>query len=282
MTTAETALSAHPFDTAIALDRAAESPHHYRGVTSPAYWNMVGPFGGSTAATALQAVMLHPQRLGEPLALTVNYAAALAEGEFAIHARPVRTNRSTQHWLIEMTQVDAAGNSQLVLTATAVTAARRETWSQNDRPLPTVSAPEDTPEVILFAGSEWVRRYAIRPVRGGIPSVMDDSGDDSLSQFWLRDQPPRPLDFAALASMADAFFPRVWLRRARRVPAGTVSLTVYFHAGSAELAAHGSDFLLGQAEGQAFKNGFFDQAGHLWSRSGDLLATTHQMVYFKE
>jgi hypothetical protein len=40
---------------------------------------MIGPFGGVTAAQALNAV-LHPQRLGEPIAFTVNFAAALSDG----------------------------------------------------------------------------------------------------------------------------------------------------------------------------------------------------------
>ena len=67
-----------------------------------------------------------------------------------------------------------------------------------------------------------------------------------------------------------------------RVPAGTVSLTVYFHANSAELAATGSGYLLGQARGQEFRNGFFDQAAQLWNEAGAMLATSHQIVYFKE
>ena len=69
---------------------------------------------------------------------------------------------------------------------------------------------------------------------------------------------------------------------AHRVPAGTVTITIYFHAGSAELLANGCDFLLGQAQAQAFRNGFFDQSAQLWSRTGVLLATTQQLVYFKE
>ena len=52
------------------------------GHTSDAYWNMVGPFGGITAATALNAVLQHPALLGQPVALTVNYAAALAKGRY--------------------------------------------------------------------------------------------------------------------------------------------------------------------------------------------------------
>jgi acyl-CoA thioesterase len=86
----------------------------------------------------------------------------------------------------------------------------------------------------------------------------------------------------ALAAMADAFYPRIWRRRARWVPAGTVSQTIYFHAGATELAGIGNDFLLGQAQARDFRRGFFDQSAHLWSRNGMLLASAHQMVYYKE
>ena len=58
-------------------------------------------------------------------------------------------------------------------------------------------------------------------------------------------------------------------------------MTVYFHADSGQLAATGSGYLLGQAQGQAYRNGFFDQTGQLWNRQGQLLASTHQIVYFK-
>ena len=93
----------HPFDEAIRLQAAGPvTPDVFTGVSSPAYWNMVGPFGGTTAATALQAVLLHPALLGEPLSLTVNFAAAVAPGDFQLTARPLRTNRSTQHLFIEM------------------------------------------------------------------------------------------------------------------------------------------------------------------------------------
>lgn len=272
----------HVFDQAIALQAAPGRPGVYKGTPSQAYWNMVGPFGGITAATALQAVLRHPDLLGEPLSLTVNYAAALEAGEFEVTALPVRTNRSTQHWTVTLTQAGADGTHQVLLTATAVTAARRSTWSQNDRPMPTVPPPESVVRTSLFKGVQWTERYEMRPVHGMLPSVLDDSGDHSLTQLWLRDTPPRPLDFAALAAMADAFYPRVWLRRARLVPAGTVSMTIYFHAGSTELAECGEGYLLGQAEAQAFRNGFFDQSALLWSEAGVLLASTHQIVYYKE
>ncbi|MCV0438382.1 MAG: thioesterase family protein [Hydrogenophaga sp.] len=272
----------HVFDQAIALSARGEGT--YSGATSPAYGNMVGPFGGVTAATVLKAVLQHPALLGEPVALTVNFAAALADGAFTVHARPVRTNRSTQHWLMEITQPGPDGTESTVLTATAVTAARRETWGTDDAPMPAVLSPEAVGRPNMAALVEWVRRYDIRIAEGAIPTAWDGSGDASRSTLWVRDEPARMLDFCNLTAMADVFFPRVWLRRATRVPAGTVSMTVYFHAGSVQLAGTGTGtgWLLGQAQAQGFRNGFFDQTAQVWNEAGALLATTHQVVYYKE
>jgi len=270
----------HPFDDALALDPGV--PDHFSGRTTPGYWNMVGPYGGITAATLLQAVLRHPLLLGEPLSLTVNYAAAVAEGPFTVQATPVRTNRSTQHWMVTVQQANAGGEQMVTTTATVVTAARRETWGVSDQPMPAVPAPAQCQRTPPMFRVEWLNRYEMRPITGELPTQWDDSGHTSLTQLWLRDAPERALDFAALAAMCDVFYPRVWLRRARHVPAGTVSITVYFHAGSALLAQTGDGYLLAQARAQEFRNGFFDQSAQLWNQAGSLLATSHQIVYYKE
>ncbi|HTM84060.1 MAG TPA: thioesterase family protein, partial [Mycobacterium sp.] len=77
-----------------------------RGRTHPEWANMVGPFGGITAATLLHAVQSQPEHLGDPLALTVNFAAPITDGEFDIAVRAARTNRSNQHWILELRQDD--------------------------------------------------------------------------------------------------------------------------------------------------------------------------------
>ena len=91
-------MNLHPFDQAMVL--APQPDGRFIGGTTPAYWNMIGPFGGITAAAALNAVMQHPQRLGEPISLTVNFAGPMAAGAYTALARPARTNRSTQHWIV--------------------------------------------------------------------------------------------------------------------------------------------------------------------------------------
>jgi acyl-CoA thioesterase len=270
----------HAFDAALALTEIA--PGRYAGQTSAAYWNMVGPFGGTTAATVLQAILQHPQRLGAPLSLTVNYAGALSEGPFEIQLQPVRTNRSTQHWTVGVLQNDAQGQPVVATTATAVTAVRRETWSLSDTPMPPVPRPPEVAAVRFDKAMAWLEHYELRPISGAIPQEWHGGGDSSLSQLWMRDAPVRPLDFCSLAAMSDVFFPRVWLRRATRVPAGTVSISIYFHAGEKELQATGAGYLLGQARAQEFRNGFFDQSAQLWNEAGTLLCSSNQIVYFKE
>jgi hypothetical protein len=52
----------------------------WQGRTSDDYWAFVGPFGGATAATILRALIDHPQRAGDPLSLTVNFCAPIAQG----------------------------------------------------------------------------------------------------------------------------------------------------------------------------------------------------------
>ena len=45
--------------------------------------------------------------------------------------------------------------------------------------------------------------------------------------------------------------------------------------------ATGTGWLLGQAQAQVFRHGFADQQAQLWNEAGQLLATTHQIVYYK-
>ena len=265
----------HPLDEAIDLKAAA--PGEFMGATHPAYANMVGPFGGTTAAQLLQAAWLHPDRLGEPVALTVNFAAPVADGEIRFLARAARTNRSTQHWIIEARQGEEA-----VATATAVFAVRRETWSAGEALMPKVASADALQRMPTQGLPSWPQRYDMRFIEGAFPAFDEQEQTHSRSCLWVRDEPARPMDFAALAAISDSFFPRIYVRRRRRSMIGTVTLSTYFHADSALLAEVGSRHVLGVAKALNYRHGYFDQTGELWSPEGHLLASTHQLVYFKD
>lgn len=236
---------------------------------------MVGPFGGITAATIVRAIELHPQCHGHPIALTVNYLAPISDGEFDIVTRAVKTNRSNQHWIVELSQ-----DGDVKTTSTAIFGLRRDTWADTEVAPPAAQRPEDIAPSIPPFGVVWFDNYDMRFVDGGMPEQGAASGS-STTTLWVRNNPPRAMDFAALASVSDIFYPRVFLRQGQFVPAGTVSITTYFHADDDQLAAQGDDFVLATARAQRFSRGYFDQTAHLWGRDATLLATSHQIVYFK-
>lgn len=269
----------NPFDDGVDLKPIGDG--WLRGRTVPEWANMVGPFGGVTAATLVRAIESQPAVHGQPVALTVNYLAPISDGDFDIQTRVVRTNRSNQHWIVELRQ----GN-EVKTTATAVFGLRRDTWSDTEITPPPVPSPQEVERSDSPFGVPWFDNYEMRFVTGAIP-VMDDGGGapqssiSSTTTLWVRDSPPRPMDFASLTALCDIFYPRAFLRRGQYLPAGTVSMTVYFHATGEELVAQGDDFVLGTARAQRFSGGYFDQTAHLWSRGGSLLASSHQFVYFK-
>ena len=120
--------------------------------------------------------------------------------------------------------------------------------------------------------------YDMRYVRG---ELMQENAD-SVSYCWIRDAPARQLDFPALSSICDTFFPRLFLRRPRLVPVATVSLNIYFHVDHALIQAQKCDPVLAVARGQIISGGYFDQEGQVWGAGDRLLATTQQIVWFRD
>jgi len=151
---------------------------------TPIWW---GRLAASAAAQALNGVLQHPERLGDPVSLTVNFCAALAEGPFTVMARAARTNRSTQHWTIEIQQGDA-----IVVTGTAVTAVRRESLGVDEETHALCPPPAEVPPPQVMAPMEFVKRYEQLPVTGQLPVVWDGSGHSSLTQISVRDEPASP------------------------------------------------------------------------------------------
>lgn len=267
--------SDHLFDEAT---RVTAGDSRWQGRTSPDYWAFVGPFGGVTAATVLRALIEHPQAAGDPLAVTVNYCAPIAEGPFDLDLRLAKANRSSQHWTVELTQ---SGGDAATL-ATAVFAERRPSWSHQPATMP-AAPPFDEVRRNPDTKMSWTRQYDFRFIEGG-PRTNDGPAGapyGAFSKLWLSDRKPRTIDMPSLLSMSDAFFGRVFHARGELVPFGTVSLTTYFHVSREELASENTAHVLALADAKVFNRSYQDQHGELWSPSGKLLATTTQIAYFK-
>lgn len=270
-------MTQHPLDEATALKRL--DPERLKGRTNKHYANMGGPFGGFTAAVLLRAVMEDPRRHGFPVALTVNYCAAIADGAFVIECRERRTGKSTQHWSLELTQ-----EGRVCATASVVCGPRRPVWSHFPEQPPEIAPPEELKPFDTGSRFGWLTCYEMRFAKGEINFQPRDpshlSSPESL--LWMRDRPDRPLDFMALAALSDAFIIRAFVVRGQMTQVGTVTMTTFFHCDEDDLRRQGSELVLGHATAHVFNGGFADQKAALWSRDGKLLATSTQVVFYKD
>src|SRR6201995_2521687 len=148
----------HLFDEAT---RVTAGDSRWQGRTSADYFAFVGPFGGFTAVIFRRALVEHPERAGDPLAITVNYCAPIAEGEFDLDVRLVKANRSSQHWCVELSQ----GGGEIATLATAVFAERRPSWEHRVAQYPDTKPFEQTLPFPNIKAS-WANQYDFRFVEG--------------------------------------------------------------------------------------------------------------------
>jgi hypothetical protein len=99
------------------------------------------------------------------------------------------------------------------------------------------------------------------------------SAAHSLTGGWLGLREERPIDAAAVAILADAWFPAPWPRLKGLAPAPTIDLTIHFRA---PLPFEGR-LLLGRFETKLVRDGFFEEDGELWAPDGTLVAQSRQL-----
>lgn len=269
----------HPLDHATTLVSAG--PDVLSGVTSDAYWNFAGPFGGYTAALLMRAVMDDARRLGPPVAQTVNYCAPIVKGPFEITVTLQRSGKATQHWSLELRQ-----GGSVAATASIICANRRETFAHAVAAMPSVPPPEAVPAMAAPSRLPWLASYDFRFIEGGPrfgePAMAAGDLGGSRTMLWLKDRPDRALDYVSLAALCDCFILRLIQMRGTMVPMSTVSMTSYFHALPDDLARQGTAHLLGVADAKNFAANFHDQSMDLWGADGRLIASGVQTVWYKE
>lgn len=266
----------HPFDDATRLTRLDES--RYRGRTTAAYANIVGPYGGITAACLMQAVLSDARLAGTPVSLTVNLLTAIADGEFEISVNLARSGKYIQHWSVELSQ-----NGRVCSNASVITALRENGFDHQSSQPPEFGPYGDFARFSGAAPLPWLNAYDIRFVEGkpafALAGVANDPSSRSVQ--YVADNPPRALDYLSLTAMADSFLLRIFKVRAKTTPMGSVSITTHFTGAPEDIAAQGSEPLLGVVDAIRFHGNFHDQTMQIWGRNRRLLATGSQLVWFK-
>jgi acyl-CoA thioesterase len=259
------------FDESLALVRVAAQEWTSRA--DPRREASTGMFGGWTSALLLKAVQGDAVNAGSPVSLSVHFVNAVIPGSaLTVRTRSLGGSRALSTWQAELVPQGAEG---LAAVATVVLAKRRETFGFTDAVMPEAPPPGGLPQ--FHPPGTFGQRSRFQPVHG-FP-IFNRS--DARSVFWLRETSGRALDVVQLAYLADNFPPRSWSRRSEPGPYSTLTLSVYFHATDAELAALGDDDVLLDVSSSRAESSTVGAQARIWSRGGVLLATTEQLGWFR-
>lgn len=231
-----------------------------------------GMFGGWTAAALLKSVLIDPRVEGEASAINVTYVSRIApKSDLIVRAQPLGGGRSVKAWRTEIFGDDGVGP---LATANVVLTNKRATTSDfTEFTRPEAPEPETLPMVHPPAGfGQGIDMRAWKYPFGN---------EDSRYANWLRERSGHPVDHVLLAFLSDAYPPRIMGRSPALKPSSTLTLSTYFFATAAELAAIGDDFILNEAVGTRAEASTIGSQLRMWSRSGALLATSEQLCWYR-
>ncbi|NKS64141.1 thioesterase family protein [Rhodococcus hoagii] len=181
---------------------------------------------------------------GDPLSLTMNFAGPIADGAFEVSARPSGRidPRSTGN-------IELAQDGVVTTTATAVFGNRRYVGVHRDR-----GAPAPPPTTWPAAGFPTSSRGT--QLRDAVRRRRDPHSRSGRTRI-RRPQcgcatPRREPGLSGTDIAVRRLLPARVPASGSYLPAGTVSLTVYFHADATLLAAQADDAVLATARAQRF------------------------------
>lgn len=235
-----------------------------------------GLWGGYAIGLCVRVLEAEPKAIGEPLSLTLTYAAGLPAGPLDIRTRQLRQGGSIGVWEVE---VLPAGSDQIGVHGMVTMARRPKTPDFAFAVMPDAPSPESLPNqdmagMTMHYGASAFERRTLE----GFPP---EPGGDSRSLAWVRSR-RGDLDKALLGMITDNSAPRAMYALGRAVMTTTLSLTTYLHATVPELAEVGDDFILVECEGRVGAGGASDERSSYWRRDGKLLATSEQLAWYRE
>ena len=235
-----------------------------------------GLWGGYAIGLCVRVLEAEPEAIGEPLSLTLTYAAGLPAGPLDIRTRRLRQGGSIGVWEVE---VSPAGSDQVGVHGMVTMARRPRTPDFAFATMPAAPDPDSlpSPDMAGMALHYGALAFERRTLEGFPPQP----GGDSRSLAWVRSR-RGDLDKALLGMITDNSAPRAMYALGRSVMTTTLSLTAYLHATVEELAEVGDDFILVECEGRVGGGGASDERSSYWRRDGKLLATSEQLAWYRE
>ena len=235
-----------------------------------------GLWGGYAIGLCIRVMEAEPAATGEPLSLTLTYAAGLPAGALDIRTRRLRQGGSIGVWEVE---VSPAGSDQVGVHGVVTMAKRPLTPDFAFATMPAAPDPETLPSPDMRVAGVHYGASAFE--RRSLDDFPPEPSGSSRSLAWVRSRRGL-LDKALLGMITDNSAPRAMYALGRSVMTTTLSLTAYLHATVDELAEVGDDFILVECEGRVGGGGASDERSSYWRRDGKLLATSEQLAWYRE
>jgi acyl-CoA thioesterase len=246
-------------------------PGLWAAVASPQYEANSGMFGGWTAALLLKTILSEAESAGSASAMTVNFVNRVVPGA-RLEVRTIRLGggRSLTHW-----RCDVLSENSLLATAVVVLADRKESSVHTEVKMP-AAPPHASIQLAILPGT-FGSVVEVRPTLGD--GLFNQTTTRSLN--WERDGSGRPMDAVQLAFLSDLGAPRIFFVSDGPRPSSTITLSIYFHATSEELAACSDDYILCDMVGTRANAATIASRKDMWGRNGALLATSEQLCWFR-
>jgi acyl-CoA thioesterase len=245
----------------------------YEGRIDPDWWIERGPNGGYVAAIMLRALTESVGDLDRtPRSFTQHYLAPPVEGPVYVETRIERAGRRVTFVSGRMLQ-----EGRLLATSQAAFALPMPGVEFCDIVPPDVLPPEALKPFVAAAmmpqPPPFRERYTTLWAIGEPPLSR---ASEAVTGGWIRLADPRPLDHLLIAALTDAWMPPVFSRLGERVGVPTVDLTIHFRA--TVDPAEADEWCLVRFRSQMAADGFVEEDGEVWSRSGRLLAHSRQLA----
>jgi len=249
-------------------------------------WNIyLGPNGGYVAALAARALCAEvdaasagrePREPREPRQLrsfSAHFLSPPQVGEMDAEVVIERTGGSVS---IASVVLGQEGSTRVIARA-SFAASRTGIDLDHSRP-PDVPPPEDLPPLDAYIPPGFRDRYDRRWAIGPMPHSL---ADVAVAGGWIRPartdagSSPTPLDAPLVVAYSDCWFPAVYAMAPPSTKVYTVDLSVHLVA---PLPSAYDDWVLVEFQSIQAADGLVVEDGRIWSRSGNLLATSRQLA----
>ena len=242
---------------------------------------IVGPNGGYIAAiiqkgmsTTLQLDPTESDQALHARSLTIQFLNPSVPGAASLSIRCEKKTRRLAQLTARLEQEGVT-----IALGSAYFGTARMPVNFRDHSMPLATPPDQVPsEQWMSPDHPWYVPFRAQFEQCTVlGAIQPNQSDQAVSGGWIRFKDRRPLDDLGITTLSDAWYPSLTTKQLDlSFHCPTLEHTVYFHGAIPDSDL--TDYCLMVFEALFSTDGFVEETGRIWSASGELLATTHQLA----